>query len=298
MRLSVLMPVRNEELNIQAALDSVRGADEIWVVDSHSRDRTAEIARDFGAKVVQFDYPGCGPKKKNWSLETLPLGNDWVLILDADERITPALWQEMSDASAKDEFDGFYLDRDYIFLGRSLRSFRPNWNLRLFKHRLGRYERLATEVDGTGDNEVHEHVVVTGRVGYLRHALLHEDYRPLSSWVDNHNRYSTWEARVYQQFLEEPLGFTLAKLTHVDPVWQKRLLKRLWVRLPARPLLRFFLFYLAKRGFRDGWHGLTYAVLMSYYEYLTGLKLWELQQRSGPVASANPGVTHKRSLRG
>lgn len=281
MKISVLMPVLNEEKNLPAALESVRGADEIWVVDSHSRDRTAEIARECGANVVQFDYPGFGPKKKNWALQNLPFRNEWVLILDADERLTPALRREIEDAITTDRADGFYLDREYIFLGRSLKSFRPNWNLRLFKHSLGRYELLGTNVGSTGDNEVHEHVVLNGRTGYLQSPLLHEDYRPLSSWIDNHNRYSSWEAEVYRELAAEQPDFQLWKLLQLEPVWRKRLLKRIWVRLPVRPLLRFLLFYVVRRGFRDGWQGLTYAILMGYYEYLIGLKLWELNHPPG-----------------
>src|SRR5690348_11037703 len=102
---SVLIPVRNEELNLGAALESVRWADEVWVVDSHSTDRTIEVARGYTDKVVCFDYDGRGPKKKNWSLETLPFANEWVLILDADERITPKLADEIRAAVASDALD-------------------------------------------------------------------------------------------------------------------------------------------------------------------------------------------------
>jgi glycosyltransferase involved in cell wall biosynthesis len=273
---SVLLPVRNEELNLPAALESVRWASEVWVVDSHSTDRTVEVARRYTDRVVQFDYDGRGPKKKNWSLQHLPLTNDWVLILDADERITPELAAEIRTAIRSGQADGYYVDRDYVFMGRSLRSFRPNWNLRLFKHRLGRYERLATNAPATGDNEVHEHVVLQGRVGYLSSPMLHEDQRPLRSWVDNHNRYSEWEVEVYRRLRSEPLG--LAALLSGGPGrWRHNGLKRLWVRLPLRSLARFVAFYVLRRGFMDGRAGFRYGVLMGYYEYLIGLKLRELE---------------------
>jgi glycosyltransferase involved in cell wall biosynthesis len=281
--LSVLIPARNEEANIAAAIQSVGWADEIWVVDSQSADRTADIARELRANVVQFTYPGGGPKKKNWALENLPFRNEWVLILDADERVTDDLEQEIRQALSHNGADGYFLDRDYIFMGRSLRCFRPNWNLRLFKHRLGRYERLATEVANTGDNEVHEHVLLPGRVAHLSSPLRHEDRRPLRAWVDNHNRYSEWEARVYQQFLQEPIP--LARVLALEPVWRRRLLKRLWVRLPLRPLARFLAFYVFRKGFLDGRQGFRYAVLMAYYEFLITLKLKELSAAdSRPVA--------------
>lgn len=273
---SVLLPVRNEELNLEPALASVGWASEVWVVDSRSTDRTLEIARRHTDLIVQFDYPGHGPKKKNWALDRLPFANDWVLILDADERVPPALAAEIEAAVAAGVADGYHLDRDYVFMARSLRSFRPNWNLRLFRHRLGRYEPLATEAPATGDNEVHEHVVLRGRAGYLRTPLRHEDRRPLRAWVDNHNRYSDWETHVYRRLRSEPFG--LAQLVAGGPGrWRHNGLKRLWVRLPCRPLARFAAFYVLRRGFLDGRAGFRYGVLMAFYEYLIGLKLREAE---------------------
>ncbi len=285
--LSVLLPVRNEELNIRSALESVKWADEVWVIDSHSTDRTADIGREFGARIVQFDYPGYGPKKKNWALENIPFRNEWVLILDADERVTLELEREIREVIAENEADGYYLDREYVFLGRPLRCFRPNWNLRLFRHPLGRYERLATNVLHTGDNEVHEHVILSGRVAYLSSPLRHEDCRPIRAWVDNHNRYSEWEAQVYRQFLTEPLHFE--RIFSAEPVWRRRLLKRLWVRLPLRPLVRFLAFYVVRKGFLDGKQGFVYSVLMAYYEFLISVKLQESQLAASPVRSDLPG---------
>jgi glycosyltransferase involved in cell wall biosynthesis len=283
---SVIIPVRNEELNIAVALDSVKWASEKWVVDSHSSDRTIEIVRKSDAQLIQFDYPGYGPKKKNWALENIPFRNEWVLILDADERVTAELQREIQRAIRQEEIAGYFLDRDYIFLGRSLRSFRPNWNLRLFRHRRGRYEYLATNAPATGDNEVHEHVIVSGRVSYLHAPLLHEDLRPIRAWIDNHNRYSDWEAQVYVQMRREPLQFTA--FLRSEPVWRKRMLKRLWVRLPFRPILRFFLYYLARRGILDGRQGFQYAVLMAYYEFLISLKLREFRSASSASRSTHP----------
>ena len=280
MPVSVLIPARNESLNIEAATESVKWADEVWVIDSQSTDRTQELAESAGAKVVQFDYSGTGPKKKNWALEHVPFRNDWVLILDADERATPALSDEISSAVARKDVDGFFVDRDYIFMGKSLSCFRPNWNLRLFRHRLGRYEQLATNAPFTGDNEVHEHIILNGRSGYLKNPLLHEDKRPLRAWVDNHNRYSEWEAMVYRQLRSEPVR--LNDLRSSDVVWRRRALKRIWVRLPVRPAARFFAFYILRRGFLDGRQGLWYSMLMGYYEFLISMKSREV---AGPEPS-------------
>ena len=152
-----------------------------------------------GAELVQFNYPGHGPKKKAWALERLAIRNDWVLLLDADERVTHELRKEIEAAVERGDSDGYYVDRELIFMGRSMRCFRPNWNLRLFRRERGRIEDLGLhEVPGTGDNEIHEHIQLDGKVGYLRSPLLHEDYRGLTAWLDRHNKYATWEAHLYR----------------------------------------------------------------------------------------------------
>ncbi len=276
---SVIIPALDEELNLPAALESVCWADEVFVVDSGSQDRTVEIAEAAGARVVPFTYrPETGVKKKAWALANLPVRNPWVFLLDADERVTPALADEIAASVAADAADGFYVDREFIFMGRSLRCFRPNWNMRLFRHGAGRLEDLGLHgLPGTGDNEIHEHVTVEGRRAFLRAALLHDDYRGLTAWLDRHNRYSTWEAHLYRRFREEPIGVGPVGFLRLDAFQRKRVLRRIWVRLPGRPVIRFLVWYFARRGFADGAVGLVFCVLMSWYELTIGLKLRELQ---------------------
>lgn len=285
---SVLIPAKDEELNLPACLKSLAPADEIFVVDSQSGDRTAAIAQEHGAKVVQFDFNGRWPKKKNWALDHLPFRNEWVLIVDCDERIPPALWVEIAQAIQNPAINGYYLNRRVYFLGKWIRhgGKYPDWNLRLFRHAKGRYENLHTDTaPNTGDNEVHEHVVLEGAVGYLATDMLHIDYRDLYHWLERHNRYSNWEARVYYNLLKgmQPDG-TIGDRTSgwwSNAVQRKRFLKLLWVRLPFRPTLRFILFYILRLGFLDGRAGYTYARLLSQYEYQIGVKLYELQQLDG-----------------
>ncbi|QKD81278.1 glycosyltransferase family 2 protein [Thermoleptolyngbya sichuanensis A183] len=285
---SVLVPAKDEELNLPACLESLAPADEIFVVDSQSGDRTAEIAADYGAKVVQFHFSGRWPKKKNWALDHLPFRNEWVLIVDCDERIPPALWDEIAQAIQNLALNGYYLNRRVYFLGRWIRhgGKYPDWNLRLFRHAKGRYENLHTDAaPNTGDNEVHEHVVLEGTAGYLTTDMLHIDYRDLYHWLERHNRYSNWEARVYYNLLNgmDEAGTMGDRTTHwwSNAIQRKRFLKRLWVRLPCRPLLRFVLFYILRFGFLDGHAGYTYARLLSQYEYQISVKLYELQKLNG-----------------
>lgn len=282
---SVLIPAKNEEENLVACLESVARANEVFVVDSQSTDETCAIAERYGAQVVQFHFNGRWPKKKNWALDNLPFSNEWVLIVDCDERITPELWDEIAIAIQNEQYSGYYLNRRIFFLGTWLRhgGRYPDWNLRLFRHAKGRYENLKTEeIRNTGDNEVHEHVVLNGPVGYLKHDMLHEDYRDMYQWLARHNRYSNWEARVYLNLLtgmgeQDTIGANLLG----DAVQRKRFLKKIWVRLPFKPFLRFILVYILQRGFLDGFAGYTYARLISQYEYQIGVKLFELRQFNG-----------------
>lgn len=112
---SVLIPAKNEEKNLSACLDSVARADEIFVVDSQSSDRSGEIVESYGANLVQFHFNGQWPKKKNWSLENLPFRNEWVLIVDCDERITPEQWDEIAVAIQDQNYNGYYLNRRVFF---------------------------------------------------------------------------------------------------------------------------------------------------------------------------------------
>lgn len=283
---SVLIPAKNEEENLPACLASVARADEIYLVDSQSEDRSVEIAESHGAKVVQFDFNGRWPKKKNWSLDSLPFANDWVLIVDCDERIPPELWDEIEQVIQQPDYSGFYLNRRVFFLGKWIRfgGKYPDWNLRLFRHAQGRYENLNTEgIRNTGDNEVHEHVVIaSGEVGYLKNDMLHEDFRDLFHWLERHNRYSNWEAKVYYNLLTG-MGEsgTIGASIWGDAVQRKRFLKKIWVRLPSKPMLRFMLFYFIRLGFLDGRAGYIYGRLLSQYEYQIGVKLYELRQFGG-----------------
>ncbi|MFM7279722.1 MAG: glycosyltransferase family 2 protein [Microcystis aeruginosa] len=294
---SVLIPAKDEESNLTACLESVARADEVFVVDSQSSDRSIEISTNYGANVVQFHFNGRWPKKKNWSLDNLPFRNEWVLIVDCDERITPELWDEIATVIQDPDYNGYYLNRRVFFLGQWIRygGKYPDWNLRLFKHKSGRYENLNTEdIPNTGDNEVHEHVILDGKVGYLKNDMLHIDFRDIYHWLERHNRYSNWEARVYYNILtgNDESG-TIGAHLFGDAVQRKRFLKKIWVKLPFKPLLRFILFYFIRLGFLDGKAGYIYGRLLSQYEYQIGVKLYELRQFGGKLnvnAQANPPV--------
>lgn len=283
--LSVLVPVKNEAANLRRCLPALAWADEVFVVDSQSTDATAEVAAEHGASVVPFQFNGTYPKKKNWALDHLPFRNEWVLIVDADEVVPPELADEITRRIATDEADGFYLNMKYFFLGRRIRhcGYSECWNLRLFKHRLGRYERMpAAPGSDAGDNEAHEHVELDGRVSRLKHELDHHAYPTISAWVEKHNRYASWEAEQYERFLNAPVPSGIGTGKRI-----KRYLKKLYLRLPCRPLVRFAYAYIFRLGFLDGRPGLVFCGLLSFYDFLAGAKRYE-RQLTLAVESSSP----------
>jgi hypothetical protein len=231
--------------------------------------------------VVQIAFNSTWPKKKNWALENLPFKHEWVFILDADEVMPPVAEAEFRRivTDPNHAVNGYWINRRFMFMGRWLQhAYYPNWNLRLFKHRLGRYEKL-TEVDtASGDNEVHEHVVVEGQTGHLECEMDHYAFPSVSVFVEKHNRYSNWEAHVaLDRFLKGSSHALQSK-----EVGKLRRWKQLSQRLPFRPLQRFLYVYLWQRGFLDGSEGYYFARLHGMYELLCGAKTFELKKAKSP----------------
>jgi glycosyltransferase involved in cell wall biosynthesis len=275
---SILIPAKNEASNISRCLAAVSWADEIVVVDSHSTDGTPDLARRSGATVVQFDFNGIWPKKKNWALETVPFRNEWVFILDADEVMPPDSEAEFARILAADGAgrNGYWINRRFMFMGRWLRhAYYPNWNLRLFRRRLGRYERLVEGATRSGDNEVHEHLVVDGAIGHLACEMDHYAFPSVEVFIEKHNRYSNWEARLA---VEDGLGRKTSDALQSPKVRLRRLLKSASRRLPFRPTLRFLYVYVAQGGFLDGREGYYFARLHGAYELMALAKTAELRK--------------------
>jgi glycosyltransferase involved in cell wall biosynthesis len=291
---SVVVPVKNEAENLRRCLPALSWADEVFVVDSQSTDPTAAVASENGATVVQFHFNGTYPKKKNWALENLPFRNEWVLIVDADEVVVPALADEIERRIARDEAEGYDLNARYYFLGRRIRhcGYSECWNLRLFKHRLGRYERMPDSTGGrAGDNEAHEHVELEGRVLRLQNELDHYAYPTIAAWVEKHNRYAIWEAALQEQFLDEPIPRTIGPGKRF-----KRRLKKIALRLPMRFAVRFVYSYFLRLGFLDGRPGLVFCGLLAFYDFLAAANYYEQQLalETDPVREKASGASSER----
>jgi hypothetical protein len=184
----------------------------------------------------------------------------------------------MRAALGQTRHQGYYVNRRFWFLDGWLNhcGYFPSWNLRFFRHPLGRYEQVADSAGtASGDNEVHEHVRLTGSAGYLAGEMEHYAFPDIATWVEKHNRYSNWEARLQVEARSgDPAG--------IDPgLARKRRLRRLAWSLPFRPALRFCYHYFWRAGFLDGHRGYVFCRLMAWYEFLSTAKARELQ-RAGP----------------
>jgi glycosyltransferase involved in cell wall biosynthesis len=271
---SVIIATRNEERNLPRCLESLAAVGEVFVVDSFSTDRTFDIARGHGAQVVQFRYQGGWPKKRQWALDTLPLAYEWVLLLDADESLTPDIENEIHRAVVDSRFDGYYLKLEMHFLGRVLRHCGAGfYKLALFRRGRGQFEcRMASQDESMCDMEVHEHVMVDGRTAKLKNPVIHRNVESLSRYIRKHDQYSNWESRV----LTAPSGEgELSATPWGNQAQRRRWIKRMLFRLPGSPVLLFFYRYLFSLGLLDGVPGLIYCAFQAIQMFHTKAKIYE-----------------------
>lgn len=281
---SIYILTYNEELDIAACIESALLSDDIIVVDSCSTDRTVEIAnryRDQGypVRVEQHPFESHG-RQRTWMLREVPTQYEWVYILEADERMTPQLFQECLEAIKSQEYIGYYVAEQVMFLGSWIRRSTqyPRYQMRLF-----RKEKVWFTDYGHTEREVCE-----GPTGFLKQTYPHYTCsKGLSRWIDKHNRYSTDEA--YETLRQMQQG----KVKWGDlffgrtEVARRRALKDLSLRLPFRPFLRFLYMYFVLGGVLDGRAGFAWCTLQSFYEYLILLKVWEIQNMPVPNLKAS-----------
>jgi len=244
--ISIAIITLNEERNIRACLESVKWADEVVVCDSGSTDQTLAIAAEYGATTFQDEWRGFAAHKNLAVERTRHL---WVFVLDADERMTPALRREveavLADPAAR---DGYLISRRSYFLGRWIRGcgWYPDESIRLFRRGRGRF----------GARAIHEAVAVDGRVGRLSAPLEHYTYDSISAFLQRMDRYSTLAAEELQ------------RAGRSARVWD----------LVGRPAWTIFRMFLLQGGWREGWRGLLLSGLYAGYAFSKYAKLWELTQ--------------------
>jgi len=243
-KISVLLPTFNEAEKIVACLETIQWADEILAVDSYSQDATLEIVSRYGARVIQHEYINSA-KQKNWAIPQC--AHEWVLQIDADERLEPALQAEIQQIlrDPPKDVDGYRMPFKHHVLGKWVRSMGlyPEYHLRLFRRDVGRFQ----------EREVDAHVVVPGKVITLNHHFLHFGVESISQRLRPLDRYTRYEA---DERAKQGCRFR-------------------WIDLLGRPVAAFFLYFIWKQGFRDGFRGLFLSALKADFLFWTYAKLWE-----------------------
>jgi glycosyltransferase involved in cell wall biosynthesis len=268
MRPTVILLSFNSEDTLGATLRSAcRVSDSIVVVDSYSKDGTVELARSFGATVVQHPFEHYGAQR-NWAIDHLPIGSAWQLHLDADEIMDDELVDAIAILPEEPEHSGYFLPRYVRFLGRVLRhgGMSPTWHLRLFRTGVGRCE----------DRKYDQHfMLTTGSSGQLRGTMIDDVRMPLTEWTARHNRWADGE--VAELDAEETAGRLQPDLRG-NPAQRKRFLRRKYNQLPLfiRPFGLFVYRYFFRFGFLDGTEGFIFWVLQTFwFRFLVDAKIWE-----------------------
>jgi len=268
--ISVLILTLNEEINLPGCLESVSWCDDIVVFDSYSTDRTLEIAKAFGARIVQRKFDNWSAHQ-NWAVENISFKHPWVYYTDADERIPADLKEELLSISS----DGSRMEVAYrlrfknMFMGKWNKhsSLYPTWVLRFFRPENVRWERLCNPV-----------AIVDGKEGKLNSHFEHYSFnKGLADWIHKHNCYSSMEAKALIQEVQGRLRFN--DLFSGKPAVRRKFLKQLAFRMPCRPFVVFCYLYFVRMGFLDGMPGLTYCRLRAMYEYMIDLKVIELRRK-------------------
>jgi glycosyltransferase involved in cell wall biosynthesis len=271
---TVVIPVKNEENNLAVCLAKIRRFEEILVVDSGSNDQTRKVAENAGAKILDFNWQGGFPKKRNWVLLNYPFKTPWVLFLDADEHITEVFCGELWNKLEQDNYVGFWLNYRNYFCGKMLRYGVPQKKLALFRVGWGLYERIDDLRWTHLDMEVHEHPVLNGLIGEIDAPIDHLDSRGLHQFIERHNAYSTWEAKRYVELRSCSRGTN--SLTERQEI-KYQYIERWWF-----PMAYFALTYFLYRGFLDGRPGFAYAVFKSLYFFQVQQKIRETVNEQAP----------------
>lgn len=264
---SVLILTHNEEINLPGCIESLFSFSDILILDSYSSDRTEQIAKDAGIDFFQRRFDNYATQR-NYALQHLPFRNEWILMVDADERVCPELAAEIALEVARD--DGtvslYRMRRKDHFMGKWIRrsSGYPTW-----------FGRLMRRGDVLVERDINEEYTTSGGVKFLQGHLLHFPFnKGVAHWVEKHNRYSSMEADYLLKDSKEEFSSRKA-LTSTDPVIRRKAIKKIVYGLPARPLLVFVALYFFRLGMLDGRAGLYFCMLRSFYELLIDCKKYE-----------------------
>ena len=261
--ISVIVSVKNEALNLPSCLDKLKRFDQIIVVDSCSTDDTPIIAKTKGAEVLQFQWNGKFPKKRNWALQNADLRHEWILFLDADEFVSDEFVNEVGIKIHDPYYNGFTIRFENYFMGRKLKYGYGFQKSALFKKSKGAYEKIDEDLWSHLDMEVHEHPIIEGKVGVIKSKVVHKDFKNLEHYISKHNAYSTWEAQRYLQL----------KQTKNTLLSFNQKIKYSLINTGLLPAVYFLGSYFLKLGFLDGKEGFYLARFKSHYFFQIQTKI-------------------------
>lgn len=269
--ISVFIRVFNEEANLAICLESLAWCDDVVVLDDNSTDKSVEIARRYGARIINahFDHE---QDQLNWAIANILFRNDWIYQCDADEIVTPELAKEMLTAvfGSGSLHSAYCVRYKNYFCGKWIKrcGIYPVWLTRLYKKDAIRWER-----------EINTRPHVSGSVGFLENHFHHFSFnKGLEQWIGKHNRYSSAEAREAVKSVSTPLHWEKIFSGLIGRQTRRQTVKELAIRIPLRPAVRFVYMYFFRLGFLDGAAGFHYCVLLSIYEYFIHLKALEIER--------------------
>ncbi len=279
---TVIIAVRDDAENLPSCLESLSPAERIVVVDSNSRDDTVDVARRFGAEVIQFEYNGGYPRKRQWAMDAIDITTNWILLIDADERVPPELWREI-EANLESDVNAFAVTKAFHFLGKRLRfgGFSHSAVILLRKGK-ARFEELDFEgMDDGFDMEVHERLHVDGIVARIKAPLMHKDVKSIDHYIARHEGYARWEARVRYNYVKTgSWGNGMDGNLFGDVQQRRRFLKGIALRIPFEPLCWFLYHYVVRLGFLEGSAGFTASKIRAQYICWARKRLKELQEEA------------------
>ena len=259
--ISVLVTTKNEERHIARCLDALTDFEEVIVIDSHSEDRTVEIAKSKGARVEDYQWNGQYPKKRQWCLDNLNIGYNWIFMVDADEVLTADIIEEIGVLTKKEnKAAGFFVKGRYAWKGKVLKYGLTNNKLALFDRRKIEFPVVDDlDIDGIGEIEGHYQPVLKQEfqhdtIGQIASLLLHYAYEDEGAWLRRHERYAHWESAMIKR-----------NVWPEDPVRVRQVLKKITRTSALRPCLIFLYSYIFKLGFLDGKAGFEFALSRKKY---------------------------------
>ena len=248
MKITGIVITKNEELNIKDCLESIKWLDEIIVVDSKSKDNTIEIAKNYTDKIYSISEENI-PEKRKYALSQTSVSNNWILFLDADERITPELRNEIHSLDESEEINGYYINRRNYYLGRWIKhcGIYPDYTLRLFRKNKGRVT----------DRIIHEGIEIEGKSAKLKNDMLHYSYRDMEQMVNKINFFSSSQAQEY--FIKNKKITKIGVFLHF--------------------ISAFLRVFVSRKGYKDRLYGLYVSFSYSMVNFLSYLKLLKLQNK-------------------